>query len=661
LDIRDLIPFYAEEDWKSKKRLRVDFVNFEEFRDESRSYPIGLLSVSSFLKKKGFVNVGLVDYVCTLRKEAEASKPNPGVLRPNLDWLVQERTRSSDEMLGFLKKRKPHILLLGPITTFYLIELVNLLPTLRKEFPDCLILAGGPHFGKDTNLDKELLENYKGLDGIIIGEAEETVAEIAEKFYAYFMLGHKKVDPAKFKDRLSKIAGIRVERQELIVRKPPNLATIPMPDMELLKEHLGDPQNYFNNPKYRLSERRNPVVWVDCGVVDDAYGGGNTIDDIHFFEYTFAGRDSRFPFGVIVGSRGCPFHCAFCCTSTDRRVFSAERIFMELQYLSGSYGVRLFVFFDALFVDSSPADQKRIEDLCRMIIMSNIDIRFMVELRADVICKLSDKLLRMMITAGCVEFNLGLEKGTERMLQEMNKKLSVDDHKKAITKIRRIADELMTMVIVNGTFILGGPGENKKDIRDTLIHCFSLHLDQATLYPMEIYPGTEVGEKALAEEIIKPGLEPYLDPKTYPLYETKVLTKEYLFEIKNSAEHVLRSINSFKEDVQSIERQFLPEGVRSDIVNFAIYETKELQKRVEDYIEVFLDFIKNPEYFNQMKVELAVKSVENEIQNIEDRFSNKYPDYDYQCGNYYQGSLLNGWQNLKNSFENLFILNDFKE
>jgi len=173
-----------------------------------------------------------------------------------------------------------------------------------------------------------------------------------------------------------------------------------MPDMELLKEHMGDPQKYFNNSKYRLSARRNPVVWVDCGVVDDAYGGGNTIDDIHFFEYTFAGKDLRIPIGVIVGSRGCPFHCAFCCTTTDRRVFSAERIFMELQYLSGCYGVRLFVFFDALFVDGSPADQKRIEDLCRMIIMPNIDIRFMVELRADAICKLSDKLLRMMITAG---------------------------------------------------------------------------------------------------------------------------------------------------------------------------------------------------------------------------------------------------------------------
>jgi radical SAM superfamily enzyme YgiQ (UPF0313 family) len=314
------------------------------------------------------------------------------------------------------------------------------------------------------SLDKELLESYDGLDGVVVGEAEETVGEVLEKYYSHYVKGHKRLDRVKFRGELSKIAGIRVKGNETVTRKPPNLALIPMPDIELLKEHLGDPQQYFNNPKYRLSKRRNPVVWVSYGVVDDAYGGGNTIDDIHFFEYTFAGRDPRLPFGVIVGSRGCPFHCAFCCTSAIRRALSAERIFMEIQYLSSSCGVRLFVFFDALFVDSSPADQRRIEDLCRMIIMSNIDIRFMVELRPDVICRLPDKLLRLMIKAGCVEFNLGLEKGTEKMLKEMNKKLSIEDHKKAIAKIRRIADELMTMVIVNGTFILGGPRENKKDI-----------------------------------------------------------------------------------------------------------------------------------------------------------------------------------------------------
>jgi hypothetical protein len=177
---------------------------------------------------------------------------------------------------------------------------------------------------------------------------------------------------------------------------------------------------------------------------------------------------------------------------------------------------------------------------------------------------------------------------------------------------------------------------------------------------MEIYPGTELGKKALAEGIIKPGLEPYLDASAYPLYATRALSKEYLFRIKNEAERVLGSINSFKETMQSLERQFLPEGARDNIVNFEINETKGLQNRLENYIDVFLDFIKNSEYFYRMQVELATKSVEKAILDVEARLRDRYPDYDYQCGDYYPGTIFNNWQNLKNSFENLFILSDFR-
>jgi hypothetical protein len=65
--------YYGENNWEKKKAVRIDFVNLEEFLDESRSYPIGILSISASLKMNGFHNVGMVDHVCTLRKEAENS------------------------------------------------------------------------------------------------------------------------------------------------------------------------------------------------------------------------------------------------------------------------------------------------------------------------------------------------------------------------------------------------------------------------------------------------------------------------------------------------------------------------------------------------------------------------------------------------------------
>jgi radical SAM superfamily enzyme YgiQ (UPF0313 family) len=441
--------YYGNNDWQKKKVVRIDFINFEEFLDESRSYPVGILSISALLKTKGFHNIGIIDHVCTLRKEGEHSdKP----FEP--ERLVREHNRSLETMFKHLKERKPHIILIGPITTYYIIELVNLLPILREQFPNQIILAGGPHFGKDPKMDEELLKTCPHLDGIVIGEAEETITEVANRFWSAYATGHRIPDRRKFRDKLSEIQGVKTKGKQFKIRIPPSLATLPPPDTELLEEHLGDPRQYSMDPKYRLSKRRNPIVWVSIGVVDDDYGGGNTFDDIHYFEYNYASRDQRFPFGVIIGSRGCPFHCGFCCTPAKRRTLSAEQIFEQIHFMNERYGVRLFVFFDALFVDSSIADQKRIEELCRILSMSAIDIRYMIEIRADVICRLPDDLLRLMIKSGCIEFNFGLEKGSDRMLQKMSKKISTEDHRNAVAKIKRIADELLTRVIINGTFTL---------------------------------------------------------------------------------------------------------------------------------------------------------------------------------------------------------------
>jgi hypothetical protein len=298
--------------------------------------------------------------------------------------------------------------------------------------------------------------------------------------------------------------------------------------------------------------------------------------------------------------------------------------------------------------------------------MSDIDVRYMIEIRADVICKLPDSLLRLLIKSGCVEFNLGLEKGSDRMLERMNKRITTDNQRNAVEKIRIIADELLTRVVINGTFILGGPEETKQDIRDTLVHCFSLHLDQATLYPMEVYPGTEVGVKAIKEKIVKPGLVSYLNAAEYPLYETKELSRSYLVEIKRKSEQALDMMEGFKKAMQGIERQFLPENVREEIVNFETRETMLLQTEIRECLDIVLGYLKKnlddgvgeKDPYPTI-VKSAFQSVEREIEEIEKKLADKYPDYDYHCGDYYPGTLLNDWNSFRQSFERLFSSSNF--
>lgn len=633
--------------------IRFDFVGFEENWEESNSYPMGILYITASLKRSGFTNIEYTDHVCLLRKLED---PN----NYRIQWMTEERSKNLKNLFEHLKEHQPHIILLGPVTSFHLVELVDLIPKLREQCPEQLILAGGPHFGKDVSLDEELMQRYPELDGIAVGEAEETIVDVAERFYSEFCIGGTVPSQAEFQSKLAEIPGIIVRGKRLKPRNPICLDNLPSPDMELLEKQLKDPWKYMNFPKYRLSNRRNPITWVSRAVVDSDSGSGGTEDDVRYFNQ-FMSSDYRFPFGVIVGSRGCPYRCSFCCSSGKRRVHSARYIFDQIVSLNRLYGIRLFVFFDPLFTSHSSSEQERVEKLCKKICDSGLDIKCMIDIRPDVILSLPENLLVLMMKSGCVEFNLGLEKGSDRMLLKITKGMTVADHRNAVAKLRRIAGSLGRRVIVNGTFILGGPEETRNDVRKTLIHCFGLHLDQATLYPLEICPGTQISTSALREGILRPGLESYLNPKEYPLFTAGNLSRHYLLYIKRKSEQVLDQKEELKKAMHEIERQFLPVDKQDRFSSFEIKKTKQLHTLIEGCVSKALDYLrKHPEKGlsengqQELKVEYAKQMVDQEIGLVENELALKYPNYDYHYGDYYPGTLMRNWNHFMKLFEELF-------
>ena len=386
-------------------------------------------------------------------------------------------------------------------------------------------------------------------------------------------------------------------------------------------------------------------------------------EDLHYLD-DYRSRDDRFPFGVIVGSRGCPYSCSFCCSSGPRRVHSASYVFAQLMELNNRYGIRSFVFFDTLFTTAAPAEQRRVEALCKMILRCGLDIRFVVEMRADVILQLPERLLALMMRSGCAEFNLGLEKGSDKMLQEMTKDLTVNDHFAAITKLRRIAKKTNRNIKINGTFILGGPRETQEDVWDTVIHSLALDLDEVTVYPLEIYPGTQVYEEALKERILKPGLAPFLDAKKYPLYATKNLTRSYLSKIKEGYDEMFEGLRRLRGTMQEIEGQFLPEDERH-ISIFPIKKTRNLDRKLKEFIQTALEherkhpakgFSKSGASINPLTVLTA--KVEKTIGLLERQLKQEYANYDddYIYGDYQLGSLLSEWKSFLDRFEGLFSI-----
>jgi radical SAM superfamily enzyme YgiQ (UPF0313 family) len=389
-------------------------------------------------------------------------------------------------------------------------------------------------------------------------------------------------------------------------------------------------------------------------------------EDLHYLD-RYGSRNSRFPFGVIVGSRGCPYRCSFCCSPGPRRFHSVRYVFAQIIELNNRYGICSFVFFDALFTTSSPSEQKRVEELCKMILCCGLDIRYIVEMRADVILELPERLLALMIRSGCAEFNLGLEKGSDKMLQKITKDITVKDHFAAIEKLRRVAGKVKKEIKVNGTFILGGPGETKKDVRDSIIHSLALNLDEVTIYPLEIYPGTQIYREALKEGILQPGLSPYLDAREYPVYATENLSRTYLSKMKESYEGMFEELRQFRGAMQWIEEQFLPEDERC-LISYPVKKTRNLDRKVKEFFQVTLDYLRKhpdegllkngamitPAMVCELKVERAIHLLER-------RLKKKYLNYDddYEYGDYQFGWLLGEWKSFLKKFEELFSIENF--
>lgn len=162
---------------------------------------------------------------------------------------------------------------------------------------------------------------------------------------------------------------------------------------------------------------------------------------------------------------------------------------------------------------------------------------------------------------------------------------------RAIEKLRGVAQRVKKEVKVNGTFILGGPGESEEDVWDTVIHSLTLNLDEVTIYPLEIYPGTQICVEALKEGVLKLGLAPYLDAREYPLYATKNLPRSYLFKIKESYEEMFESLRQLRGAMQEIEGQFLPEDERCLSI-FPVKRTRNLDGKVREFIQVALEYLR---------------------------------------------------------------------
>lgn len=158
-------------------------------------------------------------------------------------------------------------------------------------------------------------------------------------------------------------------------------------------------------------------------------------------------------------SRGCPFNCSFCSVDSTwgkrYTYFSAERIISEIEYLLKSYSAKAIYFRE----DNFTFNKNRVSAFCEGLVKKELNIQWACETRADSLC--DPELVRLMGMAGCRAVYLGIESGSQRVLDILNKQLTVEQIEKAIRLCKKYN------IRCSCSLITGVPGETYEDYLST--------------------------------------------------------------------------------------------------------------------------------------------------------------------------------------------------
>ena len=326
-----------------------------------------------------------------------------------------------------LQQQRPAFLGVSCTTSSFL-DGVQLAGLAKQLVPGIKTVAGGPHV---SALKEKALAGYPALDYAVVGEGEETLAELVAGGWE---------NPAGVKglayhggDGTAHFTGYREHGLQL--------DQLPFPAYEKLD---GYPKAYklpiFNYPKA--------------------------------------------PNASCVTSRGCPYTCTYCDRSVFGRSFrfnSADYMLEHVRLLRKRFGVRHINFYD----DNFTFDRKRVEAFITRLAASWLGITFNCAARAE---HLDDELLRLMRAAGCWMISLGIETGDPALLAQHRQRANLDLLRERILMIKRAG------IRSKGLLMMGLPGESEVSVRRSMDYVFVLPLDDLNLAKFTPFPGTPLYE-----------------------------------------------------------------------------------------------------------------------------------------------------------------------
>lgn len=228
---------------------------------------------------------------------------------------------------------------------------------------------------------------------------------------------------------------------------------------------------------------------------------------------------------VIKVSRGCPFHCFFCLATpvsgAKVRKRSPENIIEEIRECVDKYGITNFLFWSDIF----NIDKDWVMELCQKIIDSGLKITWSANTRADTA---DEEMANKMYEAGCRLVSIGVESGSQEMLDKIGKRITLDDVRLTVKIFKKAG------IRIYNYFVIGLPWEDEDTVEDTIDFAIELDSDFISFYTATPLPGSKFYEYAKENNLINSDTS-FSSAYFYPSVNTHHLTKERVFQLHKKA------------------------------------------------------------------------------------------------------------------------------
>lgn len=154
----------------------------------------------------------------------------------------------------------------------------------------------------------------------------------------------------------------------------------------------------------------------------------------------------------------CPFECAFCTHKADAGKYcyiSVEAIEKELDSIAKDENVKMVHFVD----DTFNIPKERFREILKMMIKNQYKFQWYSFLRCQFV---DEEIVALMKKSRCSFVLLGIESGSQKMLDIMNKRATVAQLKQGVDLLYKYG------IKMHGMFLLGFPGETHDTVQETI-------------------------------------------------------------------------------------------------------------------------------------------------------------------------------------------------